>query len=779
MQDIGSENKRKTHYKLSDTIEGYALEALLDFSPDAILAVDERGLIVDSNENAEKLLGYDPGELTGRKLESLLPVRYRSIHEGHRAHFFTRLEPRSMADALEVTALKKDGTEIAVDVSLRPIKTAEGPVVLSAIRDVSKRKIIEERYRDTARRFTAIFNATFQFIGLLQPDGILLEVNQTALDYVGSKLEDEINKHFWDCSWWNTIDRERERLKDAVKRAAGGEFVRYEATAAGKDGQICTLDFSLKPVYDDEGNVILLLPEGRDITARKQVEEALLYRDAILEAVNFAAEQFLKAGSWEQCVEEVLARLGEASKVSRVYIFQNQYREDDTILAVQTYEWVAPHTTSVIDLPEFQAVSYIEAGLERWVEVLGKNAPIYGLVRDFPESEVQFLRAQDIKSLAVVPVFVHDYWWGFVGFDECRIEREWTDMEIDSLTIAANTFGAAVRRQEDEMALRASRERFWKAFNLAPVASAMISLETLRFVEVNRSFEAVTAFTPSEVVGSKIADLEVFVHPEVFEQILEQIEERGICHDVELTIRSKTGDFHEMLVSAEVVDEDGERCMLLMLYDVTDRKRLQREIAKLAATEQRQIGYDLHEDLAQQLASTALLSGVQLRKLQEEGSKHAEVMARITGMLSDAIAYSRDLSQRLSPVDIHPEGLMYALRGLAESTESMLGIPCRFVSEQPVLLSDNYEATHVYRIVQEAIKHTVQRGKAEGIVIELVEEGEQGVVRIHTSGVPLERLLEDRIALSQMNHMADTILAKLFVNTYTSNGYTVECRFDL
>jgi PAS domain S-box-containing protein len=126
----------------------------------------------------------------------------------------------------------------------------------------------------TEQRFRAIFDQTFQFIGLLDVDGTLLEANQTALSFAGLRPEAVIGKPFWETPWWTHSPALQERLRDAIRAAARGEVVRFEATHPDRDGQTHYIDFSLKPVYDAAGSIVLLIPEGRDITNRVVAEEA-------------------------------------------------------------------------------------------------------------------------------------------------------------------------------------------------------------------------------------------------------------------------------------------------------------------------------------------------------------------------------------------------------------------------------------------------------------------------------------------------------------------------
>ena len=122
------------------------------------------------------------------------------------------------------------------------------------------------------RRFRAILDQTFQFIGLMSTDGTLLQANRSSLEFAGIPEGDVVGKPFWETPWWAHSPLEQEKLRDAISRAARGEMVRFEATHLDSQGNSIVVDFSLKPVCDEQGVVQMLIPEGRDITALKQAQ---------------------------------------------------------------------------------------------------------------------------------------------------------------------------------------------------------------------------------------------------------------------------------------------------------------------------------------------------------------------------------------------------------------------------------------------------------------------------------------------------------------------------
>lgn len=126
--------------------------------------------------------------------------------------------------------------------------------------------------RDVRRQKMAriILDSMYQFLGLLDLDGTVLEINQAALDGAGVGLEDVIGRPFWEARWWEVSEEVRQRVREMIATARTGRFVRCDFEVFGdlKGSRTIVIDFSLTPILDDEGEVAFLLPEGRNITEK-------------------------------------------------------------------------------------------------------------------------------------------------------------------------------------------------------------------------------------------------------------------------------------------------------------------------------------------------------------------------------------------------------------------------------------------------------------------------------------------------------------------------------
>ena len=183
-----------------------------------------------------------------------------------------------------------------------------------------------EELRTSEQRFQAIFNSAFQFTGLLTPAGLLTEANKAILDFGGLRREEVIGQPFWQARWWRGNEARVRQLQEAIRRAAAGDFVRYEVDLQGAGQTTATVDFSLKPVFDPAHRVVLLIPEARDITARKLAEETLRTsleeKEALLKEVHHRVKNNLQIIS--SLLNLQAQKVGNAE--ARVFLRETQNR---------------------------------------------------------------------------------------------------------------------------------------------------------------------------------------------------------------------------------------------------------------------------------------------------------------------------------------------------------------------------------------------------------------------------------------------------------------------
>ena len=225
------------------------------------------------------MLGYDPAgfhETNARWLERLHPDDHEIVAATYRDYIAGkipeyRVEFRQRTKTNDWKWILSLGKIVEYDAEGRPLR------MVGTHTDITERKQAEEALRESERTARAIFDLSFGFIGLLTPDGTLLDANRSALDFAGVRLSEVVGKPFWETPWWSHSPEMQNRIRSAVHEAANGKLVRSEAIHPAQDGSLHFIDFTLKPVMDETGRVMLLIPEGRDITERKQAEESQLH----------------------------------------------------------------------------------------------------------------------------------------------------------------------------------------------------------------------------------------------------------------------------------------------------------------------------------------------------------------------------------------------------------------------------------------------------------------------------------------------------------------------
>lgn len=203
---------------------------------------------------------------------------------------------------LEVQISTNTGTDKWINITgSKPKNTSKATIICGTVQDIDQQKntalkiaLQEKQLKSTKnsllenkRLFTSIFNSTFQFTGFLNLKGRLIDVNKPALKFAGIDIEDVLNKYFWDTYWWQGSKKEREKLKKNIAKAVQGEFVRYEAKILDKNQIPTYIDFSLKPVLDENKQVVFLISEGRVIQemveARKKLKDSEKLHRMLLE----------------------------------------------------------------------------------------------------------------------------------------------------------------------------------------------------------------------------------------------------------------------------------------------------------------------------------------------------------------------------------------------------------------------------------------------------------------------------------------------------------------
>ena len=247
------------------------LRSIIDHTGDIIAVKDCEGRYLFTNPAGCRAGGFSPEDVIGRT-----DIEFQADRE-QALRFMAddrRIMESRQPEMIEEQFTARGGEQCILLTNKIPRLDAQGRAIgiIVVCRDITERIRAGEQVRQSEQRLRAIYDGTHEYIGLLMPDGTLLEANRAALAFAGSKRDDVVGFPFWETVWFQFSPGAPEAIRHAVTRAAAGEFVRFEAPIVTPSGAVMTFDISFEPIRDESGEVILIVPEGRDITERKQAE---------------------------------------------------------------------------------------------------------------------------------------------------------------------------------------------------------------------------------------------------------------------------------------------------------------------------------------------------------------------------------------------------------------------------------------------------------------------------------------------------------------------------
>jgi formate hydrogenlyase transcriptional activator len=295
----------------------FALANLFAVSPNAVFVLGDNGVIQRANPRATELFGYAQAEFVGQRVETLIPARFREAHPMHRENYNAHPRTRPMGAALNLFALRKDGTEFPVDIMLKPLQTEAGLIVLAFVRDITEQRGAQEALRRADQQLRSIVESVRDYaIYLLDKDGNVMTWNPGAERIKGYTAEDIIGKHF--SRFFTQEERDRGRPAEMMRQAVEKGRVEEEAWRVRKDGSRFWADISLTAIRDSNQQLIGFAKVTRDQTDRKRAEESVMLQLSTALLANMDVRKLLGAisASISEVIPHDVATLGLLDEAS-------------------------------------------------------------------------------------------------------------------------------------------------------------------------------------------------------------------------------------------------------------------------------------------------------------------------------------------------------------------------------------------------------------------------------------------------------------------------------
>jgi PAS domain S-box-containing protein len=524
---------------------------------------------------------------------------------------------------------------------------------------------------------------------------------------------------------------------------------------------------------------------------RKQAEEALessLQQQRLLTEVSYL---FTKLRKFEKNMNNILRLIGEYTKVSRVYIFEDFNKGEYT---KNTYEWCNKNIEPQID--NLQEIPYTI--IPSWKKILIEKGMVFSTnISELPQDLLDILEPQKIKSILVLPIYVRNKFFGFLGFDECEKHRIWDNSEIELIKTIANIISTIferkqaeektkeisklekkrlkeleasyeqlqksqeasfnlmedlsremTERKETEISLKKSEERFRILFEYAPDAYLLNDLKGI-FIDGNRAAEQLTGYKREELIGKTYFETKILGKNQ-FRKALKLLAINIMGEPTgpdEFIFRGKNNRKVVIELLTHPVTIKDKKLVLGIARDISRRKKaeekaeasakklrdLARHLQTVREQERTNIAREMHDELGQ--LTTALKMDIVWIKNRISGEPLTEKLQAMSDLADVTIKAVKRISSELRPGILDDLGLQAAMEWFFNEFEKRTGIQCRLDITPRNIEVDPDRTTAVYRIFQETLTNVARHARASSVKAILKKDKNILTLRISDNGI--------------------------------------------
>jgi PAS domain S-box-containing protein len=560
------------------------LSAIVESSDDAIIGKDLNSIITSWNKGAQYLYGYTEKEAINQSVLIIIPEERRVELET----IMRKIKNGERIEHFETLRQKKDGTKFPVSLTFSPIKDSYGKIcgASSIAHDITEHKRMELKLRESEAKIRVLFDQTFRFMGLLTVEGILIEINKTALEISGVDAASVLNKPFWQGPWWAHSLELQEKLRQGVGKAARGEFIYLDASYVDKEGILHYSDFSIKPAKDETGKVVFLITEGRDIIERKRAEEALEYQANLQKLSSMLSSSFVESGDLDTKINYALKLLGEFFNADRAYVFQLRHNSSKID---NSHEWCAPKAQSQIS--QLQNVNLEEQLPWLWKTLQAKETFYFASINNLPVEanlEKTYFKKRGILSIVVVPIMTDDRLIGFLGLTSTSFERAWSENAITMIKLIGETIGHSLDRKRADEALRESENKYRNlVFNIPGITYRCANNADLTMYFISDEVQRLLGYPASDFINNAVRSYMSVIHSEDRELVNRAMQEgvsEGKPYVIEYRLYRQDGGIIWVQDRGRGIVDSGGAFLWLegVTLDITESKKIGEESIKRA-----------------------------------------------------------------------------------------------------------------------------------------------------------------------------------------------------
>lgn len=597
--------------------------------------------IIECNPQALKKYGYTRDEFLALNIAQIRPEEDVPLILAA-----TRTEEAYRNINKRWRHLKKSGELMHVDTYTKIIDYKGRKAALVHVSDVTEKVEAEEELLKAYKKVSDYKFALDEssIVAITDASGTITYVNDNFCRVSGYSREELIGSTHWLV---NSGHHDKSFFQNMWQTISRGEVWRGEVMNRNKQGSFYWVDATIVPFLNSDNKPYQYMAVRFDITAKKKSEENILIKTRLLSAIAEVIGTLFQYDNWEDALDASFGIVGRAISVDRVYYFENYFDpHTNEGFANQKLEWTASSARAQLDNPELQNLPF--AVIYDFIVPLRNNQPFMAIVSRMDESVTkELLVAQDIKSILVLPIFLKGYFYGFIGFDDCKQEREWREDEISFLKTLTSKLTSAIEKRKNMLDLQdALRE---KSHILESIGDAFFAVDKQWTVTYwNKRAESILGVRREEILGQRLwAVFDEKEHSPFYTFYGQSLEEETPVH-FEV--------FYDPLgVWLEVSSYPSPSGLSIYFKDISGRKnseeklkKMNRELA-LSNSELEQFAFVASHDLQEPLRMiTSFLSQLEKRYgdlLDERAKKYiyfaSDGAKRMRNIILDLLEFSR------------------------------------------------------------------------------------------------------------------------------------------
>jgi len=666
----------------------------------------------------------------------------------------------------------RDELEARVEERTADLKSAVAQLRM----EIDVRQQAELALRESEERYRRLFEFAPVGIGLTDAEGVIYAVNRTMCQMLGITLDEAKAAKAAD---FYVDNRERRAVLAVVEES--GKLEDYETRLKRKDGSAFSASLHIDQVQLRNKQALLTIVQ--DLTKRKQAEKHVNGIRALLElfATTPSRVKYLDSlvkllQEWSGCRCAGIRLLDPQERLPYAAYrgFSREFLKAEGALCLGAQD--CPCIRVMTGRPQPQDRQHMEHKRSFFCNQASRSeALLTATLRG--RARVPCLDA-GYESIAHTPIRYCGKIIGTIHMTDQQAGK-FTVETIEFIESVSPLLGEALHRFKVEESLHESERRFRLMFENNHAVMLLVEPGSGAMVDANPAAAAFYGYPRERLRAMSLRDLAMGLPGAASNSHRRRDKETQDCF--ETSTRLSDGTRRTVEVHSSPILVQARRLLFAIIHDITERKLLEKQVVEISEQERQRVGQDLHDSLGGKLAGAALMSKALSQTLAARSLPEASLAEEIVQCINESIAQARSIAHGLCPVELRGSGFVSGLQELAAETERRFGVVCRVHAEKGIRIDDLFVASHLFRIVQEALNNAIRHGQARHLAVRLTRIADQVCLEIRDDGAGLPPNVKETkgMGLRTMKYRAGMIGAQWAVKPGEGGGTAVLCRLPL